>query len=101
VASGDILMSENRCVSVLILVAPEIQIYRVFSTGSKNIQGGDVGPCPVGVWCRKVEEGAIYSYFATWEGISSPWNSFVCATEWAAALSHYTVSAASWMKTDI
>lgn len=60
-ASGDILMSKNRCFSMLMLVAPEIQVYHVYSIGSKNIQHGDVGPCPVGVWYRKVEEGAIYS----------------------------------------
>jgi len=49
VASGDILISENRGVSMLILVAGEIQVYRAYATGSKNIQHGDVGPCPVGV----------------------------------------------------
>lgn len=59
-ASGDILMSENRGVSMLILVAGELQVYHMYATGSKNIQHGDVGPCPVGVWYRKVEEGAIY-----------------------------------------
>lgn len=87
-------------VSMLMLVAPEMQLNHVYSTDSKNIQHGDVGPCPVGVWYRKMEEGAIYNLFATWEGISSPWNSFVCATEWAAAVSHYTVFAGFWMKTD-
>jgi hypothetical protein len=49
VASGDILMSENRGVSMLILVAGELQVYHMYATGSKNIQHGDVGPCPVGV----------------------------------------------------
>jgi hypothetical protein len=34
---------------MLMLVAPEIQVYHVYSTGSKNIQHGDVGPYPVGV----------------------------------------------------
>lgn len=60
-ASGDILMSGNRGVPMLILVEGETQVYRAYETGSKNIQHGDVGPCPVGVWYRKVEEGAIYS----------------------------------------
>jgi hypothetical protein len=48
-ASGDILVSENRFVSMLMLVAPEMQVNRAYSNGSKNIQHGDVGPCPVGV----------------------------------------------------
>jgi hypothetical protein len=41
--------SKNRPFSVLMLVAPEVQVNHVCLTGSKNTEHGDVGPCPVGV----------------------------------------------------
>lgn len=47
--SEDILISQNRSFSMLILVACKVQVSPVYSTSSnKNIGHGDVGPYPMG-----------------------------------------------------
>lgn len=57
VASGDILISENRCVSMLILVAPEIQVWimcfqLVLKTYNVEILAHVQWGCDAGRWRR-------------------------------------------------